>query len=253
MDKISLNAKERAVIGKKVKKLRDQGIIPAHVFGNKVETESVSVDGHEFLQVLKQAGETGVISLKIGEERVRPVMVRGLQVDPVSGKILNIDFYQVNLKQKVKVPVPLVLVGEEPESVKLGDTVVLQTLAEVEVEALPTDLVDNIEVNIEVLKEVDDAITVENLNYDRSLLTVLAEPEEVVVKLAPAVTEEMKALMEEQQAEAAAAAETAEEAEGEVGEAGVEGGEEGAEGTEGAEANEGENKSVEGGEEPKAE
>lgn len=206
MDRLSLKAEERIILGKKVKSLRKNGQLPGHVFGKGLETEAVSVDGKIFLKTFKEAGETGVIDLKIGAEKVRPVMVRGVQYDPVSGDPLHIDFYQVNLTQTVKVPVPLVLIGEQPESVHMGEAIVLQTLNEIEVEALPTDLVENIEVDITTLKNIDDAITVGQLKFDRSKLTVSAGEEEIVVKLAPAVTEEMQKQMEEQAAEAAAAA-----------------------------------------------
>lgn len=216
MDRLSLHAEERILLGKKVKNLRKDGKLPGHVFGKGLETEHVSVDGKTFLKTFKEAGETGLIDLKIGTEKVRPVMVRGVQFDPVSGEPIHIDFYQVNLTQKVKVPVPLVLIGEQPESVHLGETIVLQTLNEIEVEALPTDLVENIEVDITPLKNIDDAIIVGQLNYDRSKLTIHTPEEEIVVKLAPAVTAEMQQLMEEQAAEAAeAAAEAAGEAVGE--------------------------------------
>lgn len=238
MDRIALKAQERDTLGKKVALLRKQGFLPGHVFGKNTDGENVTVNAKEFLQVYSQAGETGLVDLKIGEEKIRPVLVRGLQHDPYSGAILNIDFYQVNLREKVAVPVPVVLVGEEPESVHLGETVVLQPISELQVEALPTDLVENIEVDISALKQVDDAISVGDLKYDREKLTILAEPEEVVVKLAPAVTEEMKALLEEQEAEAQAATEIAE---GEPGE-----------GVEKAQGEEGESlggESTEGGEE----
>lgn len=238
MDRLSLNAEERKVLGKKVKTLRKNGQLPGHVFGKGLDTEHVTVDGKTFLKTFKEAGETGLIDLKIGTEKVRPVMVRGVQYDPVSGEPVHIDFYQVNLTQKVKVPVPIVLIGEEPESVKLGETIVLQTMNEIEVEALPTDLIENIEVDITGLQNVDDAVTVGQLKFDRTKLTVENPDDEIVVKLAPAVTEEMQKAMEEQAAEAAAAAaETAGEAaeegtevkEGEApaeGETPVEGGEE---------------------------
>lgn len=197
-------------MGKKVKLLRKDGLIPAHVFGNKLETEHVTVRAKDFLPVMHRAGETGLIDLKISEEKVKPVMIRGLQHDPKIGGLLHIDFYQVNLKEKVRVPVPVVLVGEEPESVHLGEAVILQTLNEVEVEALPTDLIEKIEVDIAPLQAIGDTITVAQLNYDRGQITVLAEPEEIVVKMDQAVTEEMAKLMEEAEAEAEAAAEAAE-------------------------------------------
>lgn len=212
MQRIPLEALDRTIFGKKVKQLRRDGLIPGHVFGHKVETEHVSVKVKDFLPVLHQAGETGLIDLRIGEEKMRPVMIRGVQYDPRQGGLLHVDFYQVNLHEKVTVPVPIVLkeLEEEIESVKMGEAVVLQTLNEVEVEALPTDLIDHLEVDLRSLKNIDDAITLGQLDYDHDKITVLAEPDEIVVKLAPAVTEEMKALMEEQAAEAAAAAEAAE-------------------------------------------
>lgn len=205
MDRIPLKAQEREVLGKKVKKLRDDGFLPAHVFGKGLETEHVTVSTKEFIEVFRKVGETGLIDLRIGAEKVRPVLIREVQHDPIKGEILNIDFYQVNLKEKVKVPVPIILIGEEAESVKMGENVVLQNISEIEVEALPADLIENIEVDITVLKNLDDAITVSQLNFDRDKLTVEVDSEEVVVKLAPAVTEEMKALLEEQEAEAEAA------------------------------------------------
>lgn len=205
MDRLNLKAIERNILGKKVKKMRAEGHVPGHVFGKGLETEHVSVDGKAFNQVFTQAGETGLIDLKIGEEKIRPVLIRGVQYDPVTGSPLNIDFYQVDLKQKVKVPVPIVLIGEEPESVSLGENIVLQTLNQVEVEALPTDLIEKIEVDISTLKSVDDAITVGQLSFDREKLSIQVSDEEIVVKLAPAVTAEMEKLMEEQAAEAAEA------------------------------------------------
>lgn len=207
MDKLSLHADERKILGKKVKSLRRNGLLPAHVYGKGVEGESVTVAHKDFTKVFSQAGETGLIDLEIGSEKVRPVLVRDVQYDPIHGNPIHIDFYQVNLKEKVQVPVPIVLIGEEPEAVHLGEAIVLQTLNEVEVEALPTDLVENIEVDQATLKVIDDAITIADLDYDRGKLTILAEPEEIVVKLAPAVTAEMEQLLEEQQAEAEAASE----------------------------------------------
>lgn len=219
MDRLSLHAEERKIVGKKVKKLRQDGLLPGHVFGKGMDTELVAVSSKDFVHTFSQAGETGLIDLKIGAEKVRPVLVRGVQYDPISEKPLHIDFYQVNLKEKVKVPVPLVLIGEQPESVHLGETIVLQTLNEVEVEALPTDLVEKIEVDITSLKQIDDAITLGQLQYDRDKLIVHADEEAIVVKLAPAVSAEMEKLLEEEAAEKAAQAaaeEGAAPAEGEV-------------------------------------
>ncbi|MBI2039712.1 50S ribosomal protein L25 [Candidatus Microgenomates bacterium] len=248
MDRLSLHAEERTILGKKVKKLRQEGKLPGHVFGKGLDGEIVTVNAKDFLQTFHQAGETGLIDLKIGSEKVRPVLVRDVQHDPVSGQPIHIDFYQVNLTEKVKVSVPLVLVGEEPESIHLGEAIVLQTLNEVEVEALPTDLVEKIEVDISLLKQIDDAIAVEQLKYDRDKLTINADPEEIVVKLAPAVSAETEKLLEEEAAEKAA--QEAEAAAAAEGEPRPEGREEGVVPAEGEEAAPAEGEVSAGGEAP---
>lgn len=228
MDRIALNAENREILGKKVKLLRKKGKLPAHVFGKGLGTEHISVDGKIFLKTFASAGETGLIDLKIGPQKVRPVLIREVQYDPISGNPIHVDFYQVNLNVKVKVSVPLELIGAEPERVHLGEAIVLQTLNEIEVEALPTDLIEKIEVDISLLKEIDDAITVGQLKFDREKITTTASDEEIVVKLAPAVSAEMEALLEEQAAEAVeaqavASAEGPESVEGEGEEAAPEG------------------------------
>lgn len=222
MDRLALHAEEREVLGRKVKRLRKEGLLPGHVFGKGVDGENVLVLAKEFLKTFKEAGETGLIDLRIGKEKVRPVLIREVQYDPITGAPIHIDFYQVNLTEKVKVSVPLVQVGEQPEAVHAGEAIVLQTVVEVEVEALPTDLVEKIEVDISSLKAIDDAITVGQLQFDRSKLTIHAAEDEIVVKLAPAVSAEMEKLLEEQAAEQAAAAEEAAPAEGEAVVEGVE-------------------------------
>ena len=241
MDRLSLYAEERQILGKKVKNLRKRGSLPAHVFGKALDSESVAVVTADFLKTFLLAGETGVIELKIGSEKIRPVLVRDVQYDPIGGQPIHIDFYQVDLTKKVKVPVPLLLIGEAPEKVHLGEAILLQTLNEVEVEALPADLIEKIEVDTSLLKEIDDAITIGQLSYDREKLTIAIDSEEIVVKLAPAVTAEMEKLLEEEAAEkTAVAAEAAVPAEGPAsaeataGEEGkgVEGGEAPAEGAE---------------------
>lgn len=203
MDRLSLHAEERKVLGKKVKGLRQDGKLPAHVFGKGLEGENVMVSLKDFSRAFKEAGETTLIDLRIGKEKVRPVLIREVQYDPINGSPIHIDFYQVNLSQKVKVPIPLVLVGEQPESVHLGEAIVLQILNQVEVEALPTDLKEKIEVDTSTLKNINDAITVGQLQYDRSKLTILSPEDEIVVKLAPAVTAEIEKLLEEEAAEQA--------------------------------------------------
>ncbi len=238
MEQIPLSAQKRTVLGRKVKQLRKDGIIPAHVFGHKVKTVHVQVKAGEFHKVFEKAGETGIISLSVdslssgasakdGEKR--PVLIRNLQIHPVTDEPLHIDFYQVNLTEKVKVNVPLEIVGEAPAvEKKIG--LLLTPVSEVEIEALPADLPENIEVDITKLSEIGSEIKVKDLKVERSKVEVLTDEELVVAQIGELVTKEMEALEAEVEAEAAEAqaeaaeapAEGEEKPEGEASEEGAE-------------------------------
>lgn len=207
MEQTPLSAQKRTVLGRKVKQLRKDGIIPAHVFGHKVKTVHVQVKAGEFHKVFEKAGETGIISLSVDSEK-RPVLIRNLQIHPVTDEPLHIDFYQVNLTEKVKVNVPLEIVGEAPAvEKKIG--LLLTPVSEVEIEALPADLPENIEVDISNLSEIGNEIKVKDLNVDRTKVEVLTDEELVVAQIGELVTKEMEALEAEVEAEQAeAAAET---------------------------------------------
>lgn len=214
MDRLSLKAKERDILGKKVKNLRNKGFLPAHIFGKNISSESILVDTQEFMRVYHQAGESGLIDLKIGSDKTKPVLVREVQMDPQTDRPFHIDFYQVNLTQKVSVSVSVVLIGEEPEVVHMGEAVVIQPMNEIEVEALPAELPEHIEVDISQLQQIGDAILVSSLSVPTGV-TLLADPEATVVKLDNAVTEETQEEIEEEQAAEAQEEEAAGESGGE--------------------------------------
>lgn len=227
MEQVPLNGQKREVLGRKVKNLRKQGIIPAHIFGHKIETIHIQVNEHDFKKVFQKAGETGVVDLQI-EGISHPVLIRNVQVNPVTDALIHIDFYQVNLSEKVKVNVPLEIIGDAPAvEKKIG--LLLTPVTEVEVEALPTDIPESIQVEIANLTSVGDALKVSDLKVDKSKIEVLAEPELVVVQIGELVTKEMEAVEAEAEA-AAAAVEVTEGAEGEEKAEGEGEGEEKAEG-----------------------
>lgn len=235
MEQTPLVAEKRTVLGRKVKALRREGVVPAHIFGHKVKTEHVQVKLADFKKVFEKVGETGIVDLTIGSDK-RPVLIRSTQVHPLTDDLLHIDFYQVNLSEKVKVNVPLEIIGEAPAvEKKIG--LLLTPVTEVEVEALPADLPESIEVDISHFVNIDDEIKVKDLKVDRAKVTILTDEEIVVAQIGELVTKEMEALeaeVEAEQAETAAEAPAAEgEAEGTEGEAATtEGAEEKSEGTE---------------------
>lgn len=206
MKKISLSVEKRKVLGKKVKRLRKEGLLPGNIYGKDVKSESVQVPYKEFEKVYKEAGETGLVDLQV-DGQVRPVLIHNIQFDPVTHETLHADFYQVNLKEKVKTMVPLLFVGE-PKAVVNKVGILLEQLSEVEVEALPTDLPESIVVNVESLANVDDQITIADIKAPTGV-ALLTDAGQVVAKIGELITKEAQ----EQAAADAAAAEAAKAAE----------------------------------------
>ncbi|MBI4100643.1 50S ribosomal protein L25 [Candidatus Microgenomates bacterium] len=212
MKKYKLQAEKRKTLGKKVKNLRKQGVLPANLYGKSIKSESLQLPGLDFEKLFKEAGETGLVELTlVGEEKSRPVLIHNLQRDPISGLVLHADFYQVDLKEKVKSMVPIEIVGEAL-AVKDKKGVLLQTLTEIEIEALPTDLPENFQVDITNLVDVDQEIKVEDLKAPAGV-AILTDGTLGICKIGALVTAEMEAEIKKEEEEAAAqAAETAGEA-----------------------------------------
>ena len=211
MAQLQLKADQRKIFGRKVKKLRAEGQIPAHVFGHGIKTVHISVPVGNFRKLYDEAGETTIVNLQVGDGEKRPVLIRGVQTNPVTDNILHVDFYQVKLTEKVKVAVPVEIIGESKAvEQKLG--ILLQPLSEIEVEALPADLPESVKVDISKLEKLDDGVLVKDLAVGKGV-TVLADPEETVVKIGELVTRETEEILAEVEAEReAAATQAAEEA-----------------------------------------
>lgn len=178
-----LKAQKRTIVGRKISVLRAQGFLPANVYGRGIASESVQVNLSDFKKVYKDAGETGIIELDLGDEK-KPVLVNNIQNQPVTGEAIHVDFFQVNLKEKVTAAIPVELTGEAP-SEKMGVGTAVQYVKEVEVEALPGDLLESFIVDISELSEVDQAIYVKDLKYDKEKIEIKSDIEQIVVKVEP--------------------------------------------------------------------
>ena len=194
MNKTTLEAKVRKITGRKVKTLRKEGLIPANIYGKKVKSQAIQVMALDFKKAYEEAGETGLISLKVqgekGKAEDRAVLVSNVQIDPLSDAAVHVDFRQVDLKEKVTASVPVELVGESPaEKGSLGT--VVQYIDEIEVEALPTDLPEKFEVDASGLTEVDQAVFVSDLKYDKAKVEIKNDSGEIIVKVEPPQKEEV--------------------------------------------------------------
>lgn len=191
MDKLVLKAEKRKTFGRKVKKLREGGVLPANIYGKKIKSQAVKVDLTDFEKVFKESGETGLVELALGNQK-RPVLIHNVQLDPVRDIPLHADFMQVDLKEKVTAQVPVELFGESPAE-KQGLGTVVQYIDEIEVSALPTDLPEKYELDLSQLTEVNQTIGVKDLPADKGKVEILSDPEQVLVKVEPPREEEEEA------------------------------------------------------------
>lgn len=206
----NLKVEKRKVLGKKVKKLRREGVLPANVYGKDIKSTAVQLPTKEFVEVYAKTGETGLVDLDLDGKTI-PVLIQNVYTD-FRENVLHADFFAVNLKEKVKANIPVETIGE-PKAVTEKIGILMNILNEVEVEALPTDLPEKFEINVEHLANIDDQITVADLKVSEAV-TILTDPNQVVAKVEELVSKEAQ----EQAAEEAAAAEAAktESAEGEA-------------------------------------
>lgn len=182
MEQIELNVTKREVLGKKVRFLRRQGVTPAHLFGHGIESLALQCDTDTIKRVLAKAGQTRLISLKLDDEKSpRPVVIRGVQIEPVTGESLHIDFYQVKMAEQIKMEVPIVLTGEAPV-LKLKENMLMQELSTLIVECLPAKIPNSIELDLSSLTEPEQAVRVKDIELDKEI-TILNDPELVVVRI----------------------------------------------------------------------
>jgi large subunit ribosomal protein L25 len=184
---LELEAQKREVLGKKVGLLRQQDIIPAELYGSGVENIHLSLREGEFMKIYREAGENTIINLTIGAEK-RPVFVHDVQMDPISGRILAADLYQVDLTKKTTTHVPLTFVGESPLVESVGG-ILNRILDEIEVEALPINIPHEIIVDVSVLDSFDKTIRVADL-IGGADFEIKTEPETVVANVSEPREEE---------------------------------------------------------------
>ena len=207
MQKYILKADKRTVLGSKVKQLRRTGIVPANLFGKTIESQAIQVNAVDFNRVYKEAGETSLIWVKVeGEDKERPTLVTSVAFSPMTGDKMHVDFHQVNLKEKVTANVPVEIIGES-ELVNTNVAVLSQSLNEIEVEALPTDIPESIVFDISTLKEIGDQIKVSDAKVAEGI-EIKTDPEQMVVSLQEPQKEEEPLVTEEEVAEDATGAET---------------------------------------------
>ena len=180
--------------GKKLGGLRKSGQVPAVLYGPKIEPRNLSVVHAALLKAFKEAGESSLITLSLdGQDTM--VLIREIQKDPVSNHIIHADFHAVRMDEAIKIKVPIEFTGQSA-AVAAGEGVLVKSLHELEIEALPMHLPYELVVDISNLQRVDDAFHVKDVKAPDGVI-IVNDPEEIIALLAPVISEEeLKAELE---------------------------------------------------------
>jgi large subunit ribosomal protein L25 len=214
MTDLNIKASARDVLGKKTRFMRREGTTPTHLFGHGIDSLPLQCDTAKLQRIIARAGMTRLIALEVeGDKEPRSVFIREIQREPCSGGLLHVDFYQVKSTEKIRVDVPIILIGEAPAMKEKGRTLT-HSLTSLSVESLPDKLPPQIEVDLSPLEEVEQAIFVRDITLSPDV-TIVTDPDQMVVRVSEA------RVVEEEVAEAVPTEEVAaEEAEAGAEEAG---------------------------------
>ncbi len=188
---MQLKAEKRKTLGKKTKYIRRGNNIPAVVFGKGMESINITLDYISFDKAYKQAGETDLVDLVAEDEKFK-VLIKDVQLNPVTDKISHVGFYKPDLTIKTEAQVPIEVIGEnENELVKGGTGIALQLVQEITVEALPEDIPHEFVIDVSTLNEFGQGITISQLEYDREKVFIPdLDPEEMLVRVDEIIIEE---------------------------------------------------------------
>lgn len=203
MATLVVQAQPREKMGKAVKKLRREGMLPAVVYGPAVQgVQPISLNMRDFAKVFGQAGPSTLLSLKVQGGGTHQVLIHQTTYDHYHRNLIHIDFFAPDMKTELTVHVPLAFTGEAP-AVSIQDGIALHLVSEVQVRALPGDIPAAIEVDMSSLREIGSQLTAEDLPLPRGVALV-TPAEELIVRInPPTVVEEPEVAEEVEAAEAA--------------------------------------------------
>ena len=181
----------RTIQGKKVSRLRRDGVLPGVVYGGHKDSTPVETDMHAFELGYRRWGNTTLVTLDGLPDGEVPALISEVSRDTVTGRLLHVDFHRVSLTEKVQAEVPLHFIHESP-AVKDGG-VLVHAMDHVRVEAFPQDMPHAIEVDLAKLVEIDDAVYVRDLAVDTSKVEIQDDAAELVVKAVPVRVEAVPA------------------------------------------------------------
>ncbi len=195
MSNLVVEAEPRTELGKNAnRRLRASGLIPGVIYGRSTESISVSVNPKKIFSIIhSDTGQNTIFKLELNSEKLN-VLIRDLQIDPVRGHLLHADFQTIAMDETRVFEIPLDPQGEA-EGVKEGGILDI-VVREIEVECLPTDVPDQIQIDVSAL-DIGDALRVSDLTFESDKVSILSSPELVLLTVTPPKVEIEEEVVEE--------------------------------------------------------
>jgi large subunit ribosomal protein L25 len=187
MEKVILQATKRTATGRQVRALRRAGQLPGVIYGHHVESVNISMDAREATKMLARLSSSSLVTLDV-DGKEYPSLVREKQMNYIKRSLIHVDFQVVSLTEKIRAAVAIVLTGTSL-AVKDFNAMLINGLSELEVEAFPQDLPENVVVDISPLAKIGDAIHVKDIVLSENVTILSAANEMVVLATAPAKEE----------------------------------------------------------------
>ncbi|MCP6719937.1 MAG: 50S ribosomal protein L25 [Patescibacteria group bacterium] len=184
---MELKVKNRIILGKKVKHLRDKGLIPAELFGHGVTNKHLEIPEKDLIDIYKKAGSHTIIQVITEEGEKIPALISEVQHHPLSRKPLNVDLHQIRMDEIIETGVPIKFKGEAP--VEKSGFFVMRVLDEIEIKALPDKIPHSFEVDLSTLKEVGQSINVNDITVPKEV-KILTPGETVIATVTEREKEE---------------------------------------------------------------
>lgn len=199
MEAVKITARIRDNKTEKPGQTRRQNEIPAVLYGKGKDNMVVALPKGDFAKGFREAGQSAIVDLEI-DGKVKKVLIQEVEVHNVTGDVLHVDFYEVNMTEKITANVPLKFIGDSVAVLDLNGTLITNK-SEIEIECLPADLPHEIEVDLSVLVDFEATIHVSDIKVSDKV-EIKDDPEELIASIEPPRSEEELAELEEPVAEA---------------------------------------------------
>lgn len=180
MAEFNLTAQQRNIVGKKVGRLRREGIVPGTIYGPKTPPVNVQFVYRDVEVALMNAGGTNVVQIAVDDDKIYATLARDVQRDVIRGSILHVDFFAVDMDTKIRAEIPIEMINQSP-LVEARKAILITGPNSLTVEMLPSRLMDRITIDLAELEEMGDAVAVKDLQLGDA--TIINDPEEMIAKV----------------------------------------------------------------------